>query len=789
MRKLLLTLLLIIPLIVVSQEKNTISGTLKNASNGETLFGASIYLEGTTIGVTTNEYGFYSLTAPKGSYTIVITYMGFAAIEQEIQLDSDTKLNFELKEDFAQLDEVVITTGGAKKVNIKTPQMSVNKLSSKTIKKIPTVLGEVDIIKSIQLFPGVTNAGEGASGFNVRGGAVDQNLVMLDEAIIYNTSHLFGFFSVFNADAIKDINLYKGGIPARFGGRASSVLDVRQKDGNSKNIGITGGVGLISSRLAVEGPTFKDKGSFLLAGRSSYANIFLKLSDNDSRVSFYDFNLKTNYEINENNRLYLSGYFGKDKMEFSSAFINTYGNISGNLRWNHVFNDKLFSNLSLIYSKYNTTLEIVDNGIDWDSDIKNYNLKYDLKYYLNDTFNFDFGASTIKYDFNPGLLKPLNKNSEVNRLKLDDKFALESAVYVSVKHKISDKLRAEYGLRYSNFLQLGKQTISQYENNLPVVYNSNLGIYQSGTVIGETEYGKGDVIESFNNFEPRLALSYQLNEDSSIKASYNKMSQYLHLISNTTSATPLDIWTPSDTFLKPQIANQYALGYFRNLKNDMFSVETEVYYKTIDNRVDYIDGAALIAQSNIETQILIGEARSYGLEFLFRKNRGKFTGWLAYTLSKSEQKTPGGVAGGPGLNNGEWYNTAYDRTHDISITGSYTLNDKWSFSTNFVFQTGRPVTYPNGQFQYNGLSIPTYSNRNADRLPAYHRLDISATLTPIKNKNRSWKSEWVFGIYNLYNQKNAASISFGQNSDTAINEATKTSIFGIMPGITYNFKF
>lgn len=772
-----------------AQEKFTINGILKDQSNGETLLGATIYLKGTSIGVTTNEYGFYSLTAPKDKYVLVFSYLGYNIIEKEIDLNQNIKFNLELEEDKGQLEEIVITTDKSTKINIKTPQMSVSKLSTKTIKQIPAVLGEVDIVKSIQLLPGVTNAGEGASGFNVRGGAEDQNLVLLDEAIIYNSSHLFGFFSVFNADAIKDVKLYKGGIPAQFGGRVSSVLDIRQKDGNSKKFGVTGGIGAVSSRLTLEGPTFKDKGSFIVAGRASYAGIFLKMANNNSTAGFYDFNLKTNYAINDNNRLYLSGYLGNDNFKIDKAFKNTYGNLSGNFRWNHIFNDKLFSNLSLIYSRYDYNLDLDLARLDWTSDINNYNLKYDVGYFLNEKMKFNFGASGIYYKFNPGLINPFGEDSGINRLKLDNKFAFEGGAYASLEHKITDKLNVMYGLRYSMFNRLGSQNLTNYQDNLPVVYDSDLDVYVRADATGETSYSSDESIASFGNFEPRFALSYQLNENSSVKASFNRIAQYLHLISNTTSATPLDVWAPSGKFIEPQLANQYAVGYFKNFKNDTYSVEAETYYKTIDNRIDYIDGSDLIGQNNIETEILAGESRSYGLELLLRKNKGNFTGWLSYTLSKSEQRTPGGSAGGLGINDGEWYNTAYDRTHDISFTGNYKLNEKWSFGGSFAFQTGRPVTYPNGQFQYNGLSVATYDSRNANRLPAYHRLDISATLTPRKNKGRKWKGEWVFGVYNVYNRKNAASISFGQNDTKGTNEASRTSIFGIIPSVTYNFKF
>nr|WP_130736119.1 TonB-dependent receptor [Flavobacterium sp. J27] len=782
-------MVMLYPIFFFAQTKHTISGVVKDAANGETLLGATVLLKGTSIGSTTNEYGFYSITAPEGKYTLIISYLGFTTLEKVITLTSNQKLNIEIKEDAAKLDEVIITIEESKKVNLQTPQMSVAKLTTSEIKKIPVVLGEVDLIKSIQLLPGVTNAGEGASGFNVRGGAEDQNLILLDEAIIYNASHLFGFFSVFNADAIKDIKLYKGGIPARFGGRASSVLDIRQKDGNSKDFEFTGGIGAISSRFAAEGPMFKDKGSFLMAGRASYANLFLALAKESSRAGFYDLNLKTNYEIDEKNKLYLSGYFGNDNFNLGGIFSNSYGNLSGNLRWNHIFNNKLFSNASLIYGRYNYNLEIPVEGIDWKSDINNYNIRYDLGYYASDKLKFDFGVNAIYYNFNPGSLKPLDANSGVNPKKLDDKFALETGVYASLEHKISDKITAQYGLRFSYFNRLGEQTLNNYANNLPVVYNEQLGIYERAEPISTTYYGKGKSIAKFHNLEPRFALSYQLNEKSSFKASYNRMAQYLHLISNTTSATPLDVWAPSGKFIKPQMANQYAIGYFRNFKENMFSIEAETYFKTIDNRVDYINGAELIAQNTIETEILTGEGRAYGLEFLLRKNKGDFTGWVSYTLSKSQQRTPGGRAGGLGINNGQWYNSNWDRTHDFSFTGSYKLNEKWQFGANMIFQTGRPVTYPNGKFLYNGLSVATYSERNADRLPAYHRLDLSATLTPRKNKNREWQGEWVFGIYNVYGRKNAASISFGQNQETGVTEATRTSIFGIVPSVTYNFKF
>lgn len=782
-------LLLLFTSIIFGQDRSSISGIIKDASNGETLFGASVYLKNTSIGVLSNEYGFYSITAPKGNYTLVISYLGYEEVVQEITLTEDQKFNIELKVNSTQLDEVVITSSESEEVNIRKPQMSVLKLNASTIKQVPVVLGEVDILKTIVMLPGVSNNGEGSSGFNVRGGAVDQNLVLLDEAIIYNTSHVFGFFSVFNADAIKDLKLYKGGIPAKFGGRVSSVLDVRQKDGNNKEFKLTGGVGLISSRLAIEAPIVKDKGSFIVAGRTSYANLFLNFMEEDVGVNFYDVNLKGNYSLNENNKLYLSGYFGRDNMRFSDSFQNSYGNLSGNLRWNHIFNEKLFSNLSLIYSKYDYEFELNLFEFVWNSSITNYNVKYDFMYYANDAIKLNFGANIISYDFNPGEISPTSPESSINYFELDQKRAFEGGIYVSAEQKISEKFSLEYGLRFSMFNRLGGQAMAIYENDLPVVYNSQLGIYETGTIIGETEYSKSEKIATFNNLEPRLAMALQLNDYSSIKAGFSRTAQYIHLLSNTTNVTPLDVWTPSGEFIKPQLSNQYSFGYFKNFNDKMFSLEIETYYKTVANRIDYIDGADLIGNNYIEGEILNGEARAYGFEFLLRKTAGKFTGWFAYTLSKAEQRTLGGDAGGPGINNGDWYNSPYDRTHDFSITGAYRLNPKWSFGANFVFQTGRPVTYPNGQYSYEGLSIASYTDRNSQRLPAYNRLDISATYTPNKKPEKRWKGEWVFGIYNAYDRKNAAAISFGQNTETGINEATRTAIFGIVPSASYNFKF
>lgn len=775
---------------VTAQEKFTLSGTISDSNSNETLIGVNLFIPELKTGITTNEYGFYSITIPKGSYTVRISYMGYNSLEEKILLEKNTKTNFKLFTSENTLKEVIVTDTKTK-TDIRKPEMSVNKLSISAIKRMPVVLGEVDVLKSILLLPGVTNAGEGASGFNVRGGGADQNLILLDEATIFNSSHVFGFFSVFNPDAIKDLKLYKGGIPARFGGRAASVLDIYQKDGNSKKFSTNGGIGLISSRLLLEGPLVKDKGSFLIGGRSSYAHLFLKLSENqkDNAAYFYDLNTKLSYKINPNNNLFLSGYFGRDVFSLANSFTNIYGNSTLNLRWNHLFSNKLFSNLSLIYSDYYYGLDLDFVGFKWDSGIKNYNIKYDLKNYISDRFKLNYGLNAIYYDFNPGIIKPSDSNSGINFSQLDKKYAFEPAIYINADQELSSEISISYGLRYSLFYRLGQSDLNVYANNNPVVFNPELQIYEKATPIGKTAFDKNEVMKSYNYLEPRFSAAYQLNDKQSIKASYNRMVQYLQLVSNTSSPTPLDVWTPSDAFIKPQIADQVALGYFTNFKNDLYSLEVETYYKKVQNRIDYIDGADLIANNALEQVILNGQMRSYGLEVMLKKNEGRLNGWISYTLSRSEQQTPGRTNLETGINNGQWYKSAYDKLHNLAVTSSYLLNEKWSFGANFALQSGQPVTYPNGQYQYLGITIPSYGLRNENRLPTYHHLDISATLTPRKNSNRIWKGEWVFSIYNLYNRKNAAAINFRQNSDTGNNEAVKTSIFGMVPAVSYNFKF
>lgn len=786
--RIILLLCLLISSINFAQTRYTLSGTITDQNTNETLIGVTISVKEANIYTATNEYGFYSVSVPEGEYTLEVSYIGFAVFSEKVLVKANTRKNVSMQSSDVMIEGVEITTNN-RAANIRKPEMSVNKLTVEEVKKMPVVMGEVDILKSILTLPGVTNAGEGASGFNVRGGASDQNLILLDEAIMYSSSHLFGFFSVFNSDAIKDLKLYKGGISSRFGGRVSSVLDIYQKEGNSKEFHGTGGIGLISSRLMFEGPIVKDKVSFLVAGRSSYAHLFLKLTDNENSAYFYDLNTKINYKINENNSLYLSGYFGRDVFDIRNALNNRFGNSLLNLRWNHIISDNLFTNLSMIYSDYYYGLSLDFGGIDWDSGIRNYNFKYDFKHYLSNNLQLNYGTNLIYYDFNPGEITPLDASSTINPMKLEKKYAFEPSFYVDAEQKITDNISVNYGIRYSMFYRLGAENLNVYTDDNPVLFNHELQIYEKATPIGTEYYGSNKKIAGFDNIEPRLAVSYSLDDDQSVKASYNRMAQYIHLISNTSAATPLDVWAPSGRFIKPQLLDQYAVGYFRNFKDKEYSLETEVFYKDVQNRIDYIDGADLIANNAIEQVILNGKSRAYGWEVLLRKNTGKLSGFISYTLSRSEQQTPGRTELETGINNGEWYKTPYDKLHDLSVTASYELNPKWNFGAIFALQSGRPVTYPNGYYEYQGIKIPSFGLRNENRLPAYHHLDISATYIPKPEKTKGWQSEWVFSVYNLYNRRNAASISFRQNEDSGINEAVRLSIFGIIPSVTYNFKF
>ena len=784
MKRLFLYIFFLVNLSLNAQKNYTLSGYVLDSQSNELIIGSSVIVEGLNIGTITNSYGFFSITIEEGNYNIRIQNLGFKDNTQNINLNKNLILNIFLTEEVESLNEVIVVEN-SEDIDIDLPVLSLNILSGKTIRQTPVVFGESDILKTIQLLPGVSSAGEGASGFNVRGGAADQNLILFDEAIIYNSSHLFGLFSVFNSDAIKEVKLFKGGIPSSYGGRLSSVLDVYQKDGNNQKTSINGGIGAISSRFLIEGPIQKNQSSFLVASRGTYAHLFLKLTDIENIAYFYDINTKSNFVIDNRNKIFLSGYFGRDLFKLDGTFMNTYGNSTLNFRWNHLINDKTFSNTSLIFSDYYYGLELDFVGFDWKSGIKNLNLKFDLKNYYSNEFQFNYGLNFIYYDFNPGTIGPLTADSGFNFSKLNKKFAFENSTYFDVLHKISNRLSMRYGIRINQFLRLRQNGLQKYIDNNPLFYDIDLGIYDPAKPLANNFDNNSSVFKTYNNIEPRINISYSFNNQS-IKASYNRLNQYLHLISNTSSPTPLDIWVPSGPYIKPQKLDQFAFGYFKRMKK--LKIETEIFYKKIKNRLDYIDGADLVANDNIETVILAGKSRAYGIEFLLKKSDGRHKFWLAYTLSKSEQKTAGRNSSENGINMSEWYNTPHDNPHDISINSEYRINKKLKIVGNFIFQTGQPTNYPNSQYTYMNLNVPNYGKRNSQRLPNYHRMDVNLTLNTEK-KNKKVESSWVFGIYNLYNRDNASSIIFRRNNETLKNEAVQISIFGIVPSVTYNFKF
>ena len=773
MNKILLAILLCFSVQCFGQsEKLTISGHLTDANNGEALIGANFIIKELQTGTVSNSYGFYSISVDPGTYTLLVSYVGFDTKEQAVNLTESKVIDIELRESGTMLKELVVT-GEKKNKNVASTAMSKNKLVMPQIKSIPAVLGEVDLIKAIQLLPGISATGEGQSGFNVRGGSVDQNLILLDEATVYNAAHFLGFFSVFNPDAIKNVEVYKGGIPAEYGGRLSSVLDIRMKDGNNKKFAVTGGIGTVSSRLTLEGPIKKDESSFILSGRRTYADQFLRFAKDTSirnnQVYFYDLNAKANYKLGEKDRIYASGYFGNDVFKADGAKIQ-WGNATGTARWNHIFSNKLFSNLTLIYSNYDYSLGSNDGatGFSWNSEIQDYSVKLDFNYFLNSNNSIKFGAQTTHHQFEPGIVKGIGE-SIFSEFDLDDKRALETAIYASNEHKLSTRLTAVYGLRFSLFNNLGGSNVYSYDDQYEVK--------------DTTFYEKGEVYNTFGNLEPRLGLRYTLSPNSSIKASYNRMAQYIHLASNGISSSPLDIWFPSSTNVKPQLADQVALGYFHNFDDNAYETSVEFYYKDLKNSIDFKDHAALLLNQQLEGELRFGNARAYGAEFLVRKNEGKLTGWIGYTFSKAERQIPE-------INDGEWYNATWDKTHDASLVLSYEINNRISVSGNWVYATGRAVTFPTGRFVYNGEVVPVYSDRNAERMPAYHRADIGFTLRNKIKENRKFFWDLNLSVYNVYNRHNAYSIAFREDEDNPSERfAEQTYIFPVLPSLTWNFKF
>jgi len=756
---------------VAAQNKIAISGIVSDAASGETLIGASVKITGpVSSGAVTNAYGFYSINVPSGTYELNVSFVGYKTQTQTVELTKPLRLNLSLLED-NQLDEVVIAAQ-RKDENIVNPQMGLQKITVKEINNVPVLLGERDVLKTLQLLPGIKSAGEGNSGFYVRGGSTDQNLILLDEAPVYNASHLLGFFSTFNSDAIKDVSVYKGGMPAQYGGRLSSVLDIKMNEGNRKEFTSEGGIGLISSRVKIEAPIVRDKGAFMISARRTYLDAFLALSPDSSvrgnTLYFYDVNAKANYQINERNTVYLSGYFGRDKLGLKETFGFNWGNSTFTLRWNHLFSNRLFSNTSLIYSNYNYVISnlVTENSFEVNSSIKNFNLKQDFEYSLSSGHNLKFGLNAIQHTIEPGKLLA-GSESSVNETDYEDRKGIELAAYVSDEWSVSDHMNIVYGLRLSSFSPTGPGNFKTYD--------------EDGNTIEIVPYKDNEIIRNYINLEPRISANYQLTASSSLKAAYTRNVQNIHLMSNSTSTSPTDLYIMNSNNVKPEIADQVAAGYFRNFNDDKYEFSAEVYYKWMQNQIEYRSGTDLRGNANVEADLLYGDGRAYGIELFLKKRFGRFNGWIGYTLSKTERQFDA-------INNARWFNAKQDRTHDLSLVGIYKAGPRWTFSSVFVYNTGNAVTYPSGKYQLNGRTIFYYTDKNGYRTPAYHRLDVSATLEGKPGKRL--QSSWSFGIYNLYNRQNAFSIDFEDNpDDNTKTQAVRTTLFGIIPSVTWNFKF
>ncbi len=764
----------------------TLSGNLKDGENGEDLIGARITVkELPGVGAITNVFGFYSLTVPKGKYTVTIKSLGFETKTMELDLTDNQRLDVEMKVEGKVFGTVEVR---AEKLdeNIKSAELGVDKINLKDIENIPVLFGEKDILKTLQLLPGVKSAGEGNAGFFVRGGSADQNLILLDGAPVYNASHLLGFFSVFNSDALKDVKLYKGTAPAEFGGRLSSVMDIKMKEGNSKRVSVSGGLGLISSKLTVEAPIVKDKGSFIVSGRRTYADVFLRLSNNEnaqnSTLFFYDLNAKANYKLGKKDRIFVSGYFGRDNFGFADQFGFDWGNTSGTIRWNHLYSDKLFGNTSVVFSNYNYKIKFGagDETFQIGSEIQDFNIKKDFNYYLNSNNTLSFGGNIIHHTFKPGEIET-GSGFDFTLDDIENRFSIESAAYISNEQKIKKRWSVIYGLRYSNFTQVGPGDIFSYDIN--------------GNVTDVRTFDNWESVASYNGLAPRASVNFNIDDKSSIKASYSRTYQYVHLLSNSLSTSPTDIWIPSSNNVKPQIADQGAIGYFRNFFNNALEFSTEIYYKDLRNVIDYRDGAEVTLNPTVEGELLFGVGRAYGAEVLLKKRRGKFTGWVSYTLARSERQFDE-------INSGNWYPARQDRTHDISIVGIYNFSERLTASATWVYYTGNAVTFPSGKYEIDGQVVNLFSERNAQRFPDYHRLDLGVTLSNKKFKTikdvttgeekqvpKRFESSWNFSVYNAYGRENAFSIDFRENAETGETEAVQIALFKFVPSISYNFKF
>ena len=760
--------LLAFPVTLFAQQHFTLSGYLRDATSGEALIYATIYPEFSKTGVSSNEYGFFSITLPEGKYNLVFSYIGYQTIKKEIVLDKNLHENISLSPVDTKIEEITII-GHPKENNVRQNEIGTVRLDVKELSMIPVFFGEQDILKSIQLMPGVSPVGEGSSGFYVRGGNPDQNLILLDDAPVFNPSHLLGFFSVFNSDAIRDAKLYKGGVPARYGGRASSVMDIRMKEGNMKDYNFSGGIGLISSRLMAEGPILQDKSSFMISGRRTYADLFLPLSSDekikDNKLYFYDLNLKTNLIINKNNRIFLSGYFGRDVLK-AKDFGFSWGNKAGSIRWNHQFSPLLFANTTMVINDYNYKTEgNIDGNFSLEAGINDLSLKQDYALSLFNRFTFLFGFNSVLHHFKPG--EVVSDSKSINSFKISEKDGWENAVYAFSEHQLSYNLNIGYGIRMSTFSRIGPGT----ENT----YNS------SGSIDKTVTFASGKFYRNYFGFEPRFNLTWLLSDASSIKAGFNRMSQYIHLLSNSSAGTPVDYWLPSSNNIKPQFISQISAGYFRQIKSAGINLSVEGYYKNMENQIDYRNNADVFLNENAEAELLFGEGRSYGLEFLCKKEEGILTGWISYTLSRTEKRFDE-------INNGSWYPARQDRTHDISVVANIKASKKLSLSATWVYFTGNAITFPSGKYVIDGNIVNYYSSRNGYRMPAYHRLDLGASL--LLKESPKFRSELSFGLFNAYGRKNAYSILFRtKEDDSSQTEAVKLYLFSVIPSITWNFRF
>ena len=756
------------PTTIFAQQRFTLSGYLRDETSGEVLIYATIYPETLKTGVSTNEYGFFSITLPEGKYNLVFSYIGYQTIKKEIVLDKNLHENFSLSPRETKIDEIIII-GQPKENIIRQNEIGTVRLDIKELNTIPVLFGEQDILKLIQLMPGVSPVGEGNSGFYVRGGNPDQNLILLDDAPVFNPSHLLGFFSVFNSDAIRDVKLYKGGVPARYGGRASSVMDIRMKEGNMKDYNVSGGIGLISSRLMAEGPILQDKSSFMISGRRTYADLFLPLSNDekikDNKLYFYDLNLKTNLIVNNNNRIFLSGYFGRDVLQ-AKDFGFSWGNKAGSLRWNHQFSPSLFANTTMVINDYNYKTEgDIDGKFSLQAGINDLSLKQDYALSLFNRLSFLFGFNSVLHHFKPGEVMSNSKN--INSFKISEKDGWENAVYAFSEHQLSDKVNIGYGIRLSTFARIGPDT----ENT----YNA------TGSIVRTVPFASGKFYRNYFGFEPRFNLTWILSEESSVKTGYNRMSQYIHLLSNSSAGTPVDYWLPSSNNIKPQFISQISAGYFRQFKSKGIDFSIEGYYKNMENQIDYRNNADVFLNENAEAELLFGRGRSYGLEFLCKKDVGVFSGWISYTLSRTEKQFDE-------INDGTWYPARQDRTHDISVVANFRASKKISLSATWVYYTGNAITFPSGKYEIDGNIVNYYTSRNGYRMPAYHRLDLGATL--LLKERRKFRSELNFGLFNAYGRKNAYSILFRtKENNPSVTEAVKLYLFSVIPSITWNFRF